>query len=57
MREVWWEEAARQDLLSLPSIDDAAAVDSAVQYFARTGVGFVRHVEDEIRPYIANTRL
>lgn len=56
MREVWWEEGARRDLLSVPDVNDAAAVDAAVQYFARTGIRFVRQVEDELRLYVNAAR-
>ena len=56
MKRVRWYYRAREDLLAIPSVDDAAAVDAAVQYFARTGVGFVRQMEDELRLYVAAAR-
>ncbi len=49
-RVVLWAELAADDLVAIPNIDDAAAVDSAVQYFARTGIGFLRRVEAEQGP-------
>ena len=59
MKRVLWHRRAEEELLSIPSIDDATAVDAAVQYFARTGVGFVRRVDNddarpELRLYVPN---
>lgn len=45
MKRVRWHRRAEEELLSIPSIDDATAVDAAVQYFARTGIGFVRRLD------------
>jgi hypothetical protein len=49
VKRVRWYYRAREDLLAIPSVDDAAGVDAAVQYFARTGVGFVPQMDDELR--------
>jgi hypothetical protein len=56
VKRVRWYYRAREDLLAIPSVDDAAAVDGAVQYFARTGVGFVRQFEGELRLYPTSAR-
>ena len=50
MRRVHWDQRARDELLAIPSVDDAVSVDATVQHFARDSVGFVRHIEREGEP-------
>lgn len=53
---VEWLPRAIEDLLSVPSVQEASRVDRALHLYAQSGVGFVRRVEGpdgaELRLYM-----
>jgi len=55
-RRIEWLPRAIEDLLRVPSIEDAARLDRAIQDYARAGTGFVRRVGGpegtELRLYV-----
>lgn len=49
-RTLDWYPQAVDELLAIPSTQDAAEVDRALQSFAATGRGFLRRIENEDGP-------
>jgi hypothetical protein len=60
-RNLRWLPEAVDDLLAIPEVAIAGAIDRAVQEFAESGRGFVRrlvreHTADDFVLYVAETR-